>query len=264
MAGRFGRPELLDSGIALAVALVAAVVARSVHETPGGQLPSLVASAPYWLPLVAWGCVVAELAVWPVRRWMGRGAAEAATARLVAWLVLTLVAALRARSDPRAAGPAALAALTFVGLVLPVRPLPGGVLLEASLARRLPQLVAARLAARIAFTAALLVPGALLLASKVRTDAVSTTVLCAAAVALLVATRHAASDALVLELALQARRDGSELPRDLRRELLAEPLPPQLGPRRPLAPEQFRLFRGACERAWARRRRRRAPAPSEK
>jgi hypothetical protein len=262
MAGRFGRPELVDSGIALAVALVAAVVARSVQEMPNGRLPSLAAVAPYWLPLVAWGWVVAELAVWPVRRWMGRGAAEAATARLVAWLAMTLVAAVRADSDPRAEGPAALAALTFVGLVLPVRPLPGGVLLEASLARRLPQLVAARLAARIGFTAALLVPGVLLLASKVRTDAASATVLCAAAVALLVATRHAASEALVLELALQARRDGSELPRDLRRELLAQPLPPQLGPRRPLAPEQFRLFRGACERAWARRRRR-APARAE-
>ena len=257
MAGRKIHPSIVEFAIALGVALAAAVLARSAHETPAGRTPPHAWSPVSWLLLVAYGSAIAELAVWPVRRWRRGGAAERAAARLVAWLAMTLVAAVRANSDRRAEGSAMLAALTFVGLVLPVRPLPGGVLLDASLARRLPQLVAARLAARIGFTAALLIPGALLLASKIRADTPSTVVLIAAALALAISARRAAVDALVLELALQARRDGSGIEKGLRRELLAQPLPPELGRRRPLAPEQFHAFRHACEKAY---RRRRAPA----
>jgi len=262
MADRHGRSRLADACVAVAVAAVAAVVARYVDVAPSGRLPPLARQAPAWLGLIAYGCAIAQLATWVVGRWVSPDATAGALARVVAWLAMVLVAACRADSDRRADWAAAFAALNVIGLSLPAWPLPGGVLLDASLMRRLPQLVAARLAARIGVTAALLVPGLLLLATREWSDPPALVALSGAALALVAAARRSVANAFVLELELQARRGDSELSDDLRRELLARPPAPDLERRRPLAPEQFRAFRGACEAAYLRVVRR-TPARAE-
>ena len=178
---------------------------------------------------------------------------------LAATLALSAVSAGSAASSASAGaggsvveGLACFAALWLVLLALPAAPMAGGRLLEAELARRMPQLVAARLAARLGFAAALAGPAVLLLLPRVRADRPALLALAFLALLLIGGVRRARDVALVRELGLQARRDGGELAPTLRAALLAVPLDPDVAALRPLSAEQFRPFRAACEGAGAR------------
>lgn len=237
-----------DSLGAAAAALVAALVTRAALPAVAGAIgPTLLVAAGACAALeVAAALVRARVAAREAPGPLARSRA-AALARLGVALAATMVAsALSAGGGSERA--ACFSALLFVLLALPAAPMAGGRLLEALLARRSPQLVAARLAGRLGFTAALAGPGALLLLPGVRADDASLAALPALALLLIGGVRRARDDAFARELALQARRDESGLSEELRAELLATPLDPDVATLRPLSAEQFLAFRAELER----------------
>ena len=245
---RFVGSDRAGEAVAAAVALL---VMRAAYPAAfdGGRWPVIPVML-YLLVRIVAPLAGASAAPGPLSR-----SRAAALARLVLALAATL--AFSACSAAAAAGGdsdslACFAALWFVLLALPAAPMAGGRMLEAELARRMPQLVAARLAARIGFTAALVGPAVLALLPRVRSDRPALVALLAATLFLVLGVLRARDDAFVRELRLQARRDDGGLPSKLRDELLATPLSPDVAALRPLSTEQFRAFRASCERLYAR------------
>jgi hypothetical protein len=249
--------ESLTSLAVVAATVAAAVVARAARPAAAAAEPVNATDAAVRLALVAVALgVLVEVAAAFARRIAARGRWKRAPAAALARLGASLAAALvlsSAGAGSFAAQAACLAALLFVALALPAAPLPGARLLEAALAARMPQLVAARLAGRVGFTAALVGPAALLGLQKVRADLPSRAVVAAGALLLLAGVRRARAAAFVRELRLQARRPATELAAELRAELLAVPLEPEVELLEPLSPAQFRAFRDDCERCYSRR-----------
>jgi hypothetical protein len=235
-------------GAAAAAASAALVTRAALPQAAGADGPLLLVGAGLFAAV--------EVAAALVRRRAGPGPLARSSAAARARLAVALTALLSA-SGLSAAGlgarSACLAALLLVLLVLPAAPLAGARLLEAELARRMPQLVAGRLVSRVGLPAALAVPAALLLLPRVRADLPAVVALVVLSLFLLGGVRRACDDAFVRELDLQARRDGVGLapePRDARLVGPSEPESPAL---RPLTPEQFRSFRDECERRSRRR-----------
>jgi len=240
-----------DTVGAVVVAAAAVVVARAARLAAAAGREGFVAVALVALALFALVEIAAAFGhafatTGPLARRRGD-----ALARLGASLALTL--ALSASAGGGDGRDACLAALLFVLLALPAAPMALARLLEAQLARQLPQLVAARLAARVGVTAALAGPAALLLLQKVRADLPAVATLALVALFLLAGSWRARDDAFVRELRLQARRSDSRLAPELRAELLAAPLAAEVAALCPLTPAQFEAFRAACERRYARR-----------
>lgn len=240
------RPARFVRGLLRSDSLGAAGAAASATLVTRAALPKA-AGADATLLLLASGLLAAiEVAAALARRRAGPGPLARSRAGALARLAVALAALLAASGLSSTAGAGGergpcLAALLLVLLLLPAAPLAGARLLEAELARRMPQLVAGRLVARLGTTAALAVPAALLLLPRVRADAAALAASVVLPLFLLGGVRRARDDAFVRELDLQARRAGagrSEEPRDALR---------------PLTPEQFQSFRDECERRSRRR-----------
>jgi hypothetical protein len=247
--GRIVRSFVGSDRVGEAAAVAAAtLVTRAAAPAFRGEAGST------WLPVVLYllmvvpaGFVGAAAGAGPLAR-----SRLAALTRLVVALAATLSLSAWSISAGASEGKACFAALALVLLALPAAPMAGGRLLEAELARRMPQLVAARLAARIGFSAALVAPAVLALLPRVRADRPALATLLAVALLLVLGVRRARDDAFVRELRLQARRADGGLPSKLRDELLATPLAPDVAALCPLSAEQFRAFRASCERLYAR------------